>query len=467
MVSMKIAFICPVGGNLKDLHRTVNSYIRLMENVQDLSVELVFICIFNNGSKKQTFDDIGIVELDINPISSRAQARNAGIDYALKEKFTWVNFIDAGDIIDPVFLRMNIHTFSEDGLIVGGYSYGNIYEQSYVTRRKVNPVYRNPFYLSSVFVHTNSISNCRFIEGAKEDWQFWLDIITHDPRVKYVNGSTYIYTYKNTMDHIRRKMNVFGGTWIFFKRVAPNVLRASFRILIHYVLVTWDWVFKRSFTSQSSYARKISRGIVKLIQIAIQKSKKQVVQRGILKNKKFTAAHGSVLLPKLYDSYEFEIQQYVDDIFKEADVFWDIGCAEGYYVARYKTLKHDGEAFGIDIAPAALQLAAINLKNYSSISLSSDWRSIVIDPNCVMIDCEGYEYDLLWDNDFIERVRNAILIIEDHFFMVNREKDELLRRLKDLNYDVDIVPYAHRELTLYNFEARSNKTQYLIAKPKL
>jgi len=116
-------------------------------------------------------------------------------------------------------------------------------------------------------------------------------------------------------------------------------------------------------------------------------------------------AHGSVLLPKLFGSYESELGAiWRGEAGRDAQVVIQVGCAEGYYVCGLARLYPGLErAIGIDIAETARELArrtvALNgLEARCQIldglaAVDPDWlagRRVLL-----IVDVDGAEFEVL------------------------------------------------------------------------
>ncbi len=132
---------------------------------------------------------------------------------------------------------------------------------------------------------------------------------------------------------------------------------------------------------------------------------------------------GSVLWPKLLGTYEKELYPFVESsLSNEYRYIIDIGCAEGYYAVGY-ALKGKYEkviAYDIDLRARKLcrEMCMLNQvkidirerctkRTLESINFGTD------KPSLILMDCEGYERELLSSIN-TEHLRNVYLLIEIH-----------------------------------------------------
>ena len=129
----------------------------------------------------------------------------------------------------------------------------------------------------------------------------------------------------------------------------------------------------------------------------------------------------------LLGQYELEIQKFVHHAFQNANIFIDIGCGDGYYLAAASRYPNIRGIYGFDEA----NVAKVNSQEVLDINalvgtightarlqdlelILSDERLSCHQRPFVMVDIEGAEFELLSKN--IEFLQNCILIIETHDF---------------------------------------------------
>lgn len=240
---MKLAIITPHGGDEESLQATISS-------VRCLRTEEVFIehiIVVNNGSslasvQENLLSSIKLTYLDINPIACRAKSRNAALDYLSEKNFDgYINFLDSGDLIESTILDA-ISENPGSQLLWGN---AKIKTETEVRQKpRVSPKLKklvNPFYLGAVLVKFETVQGCRFQNGRKEDWKFWLDLFGESEPTK-VNNVFYTYTIKSRADHFKRKIALFKDQWLFFRiYLNHNLLIASLKILLHYSINVVVW----------------------------------------------------------------------------------------------------------------------------------------------------------------------------------------------------------------------------------
>ena len=427
-----------MGGDHTQLSTTIESYLRSKENLNGKSVELRLIVIFNNGSHPRKKNCPSIVQIDINPVASRAVARNIGIQYAIDNNFDFINFIDAGDAIDPLFLVGALGHFGNNEFIVGGYTLGLDVSFDYVPNRNVNVKFRNPFYLSSVYFRTELAYSVRFAEGAKEDWQFWIDILNRNPVIIRVPGNTYYYSYKSSIDHIRRKMKILRGSINFFANNSRGIIDTFRRVLGHYILVGWDWIIARFFFSNTYFCKYIGY-FIDIYEYVYHFVGGTVVQSGPLKGSKIGNLFGVETSSKILDTYRHEIRQELDGFLVTSRSFWCMGCVDGYFLRRYAALNNNGTAVWINKSNYSSNMLEPQVFNNTNITIHSDWAQVEGTPEFVLFDLGGAESELLYDDTFVEKIGNANLLFVDNYFAAGRNKDALYRRLICLGYQVKVI----------------------------
>ena len=149
---------------------------------------------------------------------------------------------------------------------------------------------------------------------------------------------------------------------------------------------------------------------------------KLIVASGPFKGLKYSSldSYGSSLLPKLLGTYERELSEVINVICnKKYSSIVDIGCAEGYYANGFAK-KMQIPVFAFDISSTARNLCKelsvinkTNLKIGGFCDLNTLCSLDLGKKSLIMMDCEGYELNLL-DNNFVKKLGSHDLLIELH-----------------------------------------------------
>ena len=125
------------------------------------------------------------------------------------------------------------------------------------------------------------------------------------------------------------------------------------------------------------------------------------------------------------------------------------------------------DVVGYDISDEAIKRArkaCEETKNCTVIKANGNFSEILCeDSSLIMIDCEGFEYDLLLDNDLNE-LSKAALIIEDHYFITGHPRYKLASKLMK-KHDVKII-FASDNSNFLERDLRHPEAQFLICSPK-
>jgi hypothetical protein len=130
----------------------------------------------------------------------------------------------------------------------------------------------------------------------------------------------------------------------------------------------------------------------------------------------------SDIVSKLLGVYEDELHQYLYRAKKfQPDVVINVGCAEGYYAIGCKKMMQT-PVIAVDIDPRALEICKINaISNNTEIDYflseitSSQLNDILANYKrpLLVIDCEGYEEDLL-NKEQCPRLTDCMILVETH-----------------------------------------------------
>ncbi len=137
-------------------------------------------------------------------------------------------------------------------------------------------------------------------------------------------------------------------------------------------------------------------------------------------------AAGSSLVPKLLGCYEFELHPMLEHLLQQAPTsIVDVGCAEGYYAVGAAMRCEAASVFAFDTDPRARALCtamAAHNRVGDRVSVHSECspgslRSLPLGKRgLIIVDCEGFELDLL-DASSPAGLRSHSLIVECHDFI--------------------------------------------------
>jgi glycosyltransferase involved in cell wall biosynthesis len=165
--------------------------------------------------------------------------------------------------------------------------------------------------------------------------------------------------------------------------------------------------------------------------------------------------------PKLLGTYEQELQVPLQRMLsKPFGAIVNVGCAEGYYAVGLARLKHDVRVYAFDTDAHAQQRCR------SAAQLNGVADRVVVRGSCstkdleslttshsrllCIVDCEGYELELLTP-EFIQRSGyNSDFIIECHDFLAPAATDTLQLRFEN-THDITLIQPGARNPNVFDF----------------
>ncbi|MGD8327839.1 MAG: hypothetical protein PVJ49_00305 [Acidobacteriota bacterium] len=170
---------------------------------------------------------------------------------------------------------------------------------------------------------------------------------------------------------------------------------------------------------------------------------------GPFRGLKFVADAGGIpLAPKLFGTYEKEIQPFLQDAIADGvDVVVNIGAGEGYYVACMLMHLPDARAVAFETDPARQRLIGelMQLNGMADrVEILGECDAAALRAALetahhplVLCDIEGGENEVI-DPELVPVLRDADMIVEVHDFIVPGTGDRLRERFAD-THEIDSV----------------------------
>ncbi len=161
------------------------------------------------------------------------------------------------------------------------------------------------------------------------------------------------------------------------------------------------------------------------------------------------AAVGSMLWPKLLGTYESELRPCFEKIAigNRYRKIVDVGFAEGFYLVGLGRMFGDAALVGFDTEDEAKTLchanAAANHIKSSRLRLfgafdADTFRRVLEDETLIVVDCEGFENDVIESVSPDERGK-ADWLIETHDHLVHGTTDRMIAALSDTHDVTEIT----------------------------
>jgi hypothetical protein len=195
-------------------------------------------------------NNLEIINLDINPISSVSKARNEGCNYIKsKLKFlipcneSYLTFLDAGDTLSSSMITKTLSNKDDYDLILG---LANIQSSKATYIRPRIPLRLkyiiNPIFLGSALIKVELAVKHVFHDGRREDWKYWLDLLSTNPSINFIHEIHYDYFIQNKYSHFKRKISLFPNMVSFYRNFLKfNFFKSSLYLIAHYSvhLILW------------------------------------------------------------------------------------------------------------------------------------------------------------------------------------------------------------------------------------
>lgn len=243
---LPIIYLVTPCGDACELHKTYES---ILQSALIDQFKVYWVIVHNALSSRAlnfVTDKFELIEFVQPDICSAAVARNFALDWIFTNSVSgsWLIFLDSGDLLfakEKIKVSENVDLLNHryliqdcSGSLVSG---TNKYPFRYI---------RNPFYIGSVVLRLDMISGIRFLDGRKEDWKFWLQVLERKPRVKFCDEVLYIYKIKSVKNHLTRKRKLLKDQYMFYHSYLKfSMSRAFAYILMHYTSASVDWLINR------------------------------------------------------------------------------------------------------------------------------------------------------------------------------------------------------------------------------
>ena len=248
----KIRIIMPCGGAISDVDLTMESVVEVAKALDYL--EFIVYRVFNNGLSPSCCrsienDDVKFFDLDINPVASVALARNRALDEIETQldptsvEHDFIIFLDSGDLLLDGLVREIPFYFPQADLLVGSTIVSTTKNE--YKRRNV-PLFLkhvvNPIYLGSAIIKTVPAISQRFVDGRREDWKFWLQVVSGELTISRASACNYVYKVKSRGNHLHRKRKLLRHQFSFYRNYLGFSFLSSCGLLFsHYFLVSLIW----------------------------------------------------------------------------------------------------------------------------------------------------------------------------------------------------------------------------------
>ncbi|QDT07918.1 hypothetical protein K227x_63470 [Rubripirellula lacrimiformis] len=161
------------------------------------------------------------------------------------------------------------------------------------------------------------------------------------------------------------------------------------------------------------------------------------------------ASVGSMLWPKLLGTYESELRPCIESIAQKSQYrqIVDVGFAEGFYLVGLGRIFSDARLIGFDTEDEAKRQchanAELNDIEPSRLSLfggfdADTFRQNLDDDSLVVVDCEGFENDVVESVSPDER-QKADWLIETHDHLVHGTTERMIHAFEDTHDVVEVT----------------------------
>lgn len=185
---------------------------------------------------------------------------------------------------------------------------------------------------------------------------------------------------------------------------------------------------------------------------------------------------------KLLGAYEHVLHCAIEDIINsKPKVVINVGCADGYYALGLALRLPEAKVFGCDIHTIAENALMSNARNnglenqveYINNVHHKELNEKIVPNTVLVVDCEGFEIDLL-DIKHVPGLANCRILVECHDFIGTPITNILINRFDKTHYidnikegDIQTIPWMSiEESRILLDEHRPVKMNWLYMIPK-
>lgn len=242
----------PCGGAPADVDETSKSIVDVAAQIDHY--EFIVYRIFNNGLLpssccRKINCGVQFFDFDINPVASAALARNCALDEIERHveqdsvDHDFIIFLDSGDLLLDELINEMVLYFPKAELLLGRTIVST--KNAEYKRRNV-PLFLkyivNPIYLGSAIIKTSLAISQRFVDGRREDWKFWLRVVSGEVTMRRSNACNYVYKVESRGNHLHRKRKLLSHQFSFYRNhLGFSFLSSCGLLFSHYFVVSLIW----------------------------------------------------------------------------------------------------------------------------------------------------------------------------------------------------------------------------------
>ena len=252
------------------------------------------------------------------------------------------------------------------------------------------------------------------------------------------------------------------------KILSLRVLGTDIKLKIPYGLYTilsrlksiFSRLLRRYFTqSRLSNLEKRRESLSNQLAISFDFTVRYGIFKGVKLSENFNWSKSDIA-PMLLGTYEQQIVEYISKIPIKIKYFINVGAGDGYYVAGMLHSRLADFAFAYEMnklsREAILNNMALNrlegrfeIKGMASSNFLDDFSSSVLENSLLLVDIEGYEFEL-FEKIKMSQLRHTYIVIEIHDFDgESTDKVEDLLSLLANTHSISVLTTGSRNLDNY------------------